>query len=357
MATAATSLGLPQPVRHILASGAKAADLRAASALILGLLTYGAVMKLLSGAPWAELGLHIANYAALSAYSALLILCGYTLLCLLRPDARQDLGAKLLWLATAWAITTLIFPFFAMFKELVLPQRGFLWDRTFAHLGRLLFGVSPWTITHEMFGTVGGTRLLDAVYRGWAVFMFGLPSVAATMVSDSRLRFRIIASWTLSWLVIGTIAAWFFASAGPCFFNATVGHDADYAELLRRLAVIGKEAAAQGHWIPALNIQPSLLQTFRTHQFASVGGISAMPSMHLAMATLFVIASSRINRWAGFGFVVFGLLVWISTVHFGLHYIVDAPVAAALMLATWWMSWPLSAIFYSPSEVVGELSQ
>lgn len=357
MATAAPSVRLARPVRQVLASGVKTSDVKAASALIGGLLAYGLAMKILSRAPWAELEIHLYSYAALSAYSGVLVLCGYSLLALARPHARQNLGARVFWLATACAITSLTFPFFAMFKELVLPERGFLWDRTFAHLGRMLFGVSPWTITHGLFGTVAGTRLLDGVYRSWIILMFALPSAAAVLISDSRLRFRIIASWTLSWLIIGTIAAWFFASAGPCFFNAMVGHDADYSELLRRLAVIGKQAAAQGHPIAVLNIQPALLHAFRTHDFAPVGGISAMPSMHSAMAALFTIAGFRVNRWVGVVCLVYGLLVWIATVHFGLHYIVDAPVAAAMMLAIWWTSWFFASAFYSSSEITGEFAQ
>ncbi|WP_275402006.1 hypothetical protein [Sphingomonas ginkgonis] len=32
--------------------------------------------------------------------------------------------------------------------------------------------------------------------------------------------------------------AWFFASAGPCFYNQFVGHDPSYAELARHLAAL-----------------------------------------------------------------------------------------------------------------------
>jgi hypothetical protein len=321
-------------------------DVRCASALVLILLAYGTLMAAISGVQLSELAIHLGNFAALSFYSGMLVATAYAVACLLRPAVRQDLQARIFWLAVACLLTTLTFPFFAMFKELVLPMRGFLWDRTFAHLGRALFGVSPWTLTHDLFGSVLGTRLLDLAYRCSLPFIFGIPLVSAVVFRDPRLRLRLVSTWMTSWIAIGTLAGWYFASAGPCYYNNFVASDPDYANLLQRLAAIGAQASAQGHPIASLQYQSGLLLTFRTHDFAPGGGISAMPSMHVAMATLLSILGFRINRWLGAAFTTIGILVWFATVHFGWHYFVDGPVGALMMLALWKLSGPVAAFAY-----------
>jgi hypothetical protein len=337
------------------AYGAEAArftsvDVRNGAALVMIILVYGTVMEAISRAPLGELAMHLGNFTALSFYSGLLLACAYAVYCLVRPAARTDLVSRAFWLLIACVLTALIFPFFAMFKELVLPMRGFLWDRTFAHMGRTIFGHSPWTFTHHLFGSVLGTRVLDLAYRSLLPLMFGLPLVSAVLVTDARLRFRILFTWTVSWIVIGTLAGWYFASAGPCYYNNFIAHDPDYAELLRRLADIGRQAAAEGHPIASLQYQSGLLLTYRTHDFAPGGGISAMPSMHVAMTTLVAIVAFGVNRWLGAFFTVIAFAVWLATIHFGWHYFVDGPVGASMMAALWMLAKPLVNLAYARVE-------
>ena len=156
------------------------------------MLAYGVVINRLAHPSLSQLLVSLRNFAALSLYSGLLAACAFALVCLARPDQRTRLGTRAYWLAIACVLTTLTFPFFAAFKELVLPMRGFLWDRTFAPIGRAIFGQSPWTITHVYFGTVAGTRVLDAAYRSLLPLMFGLPLVSSVMIAEARLRFRIL---------------------------------------------------------------------------------------------------------------------------------------------------------------------
>ena len=332
-------------------------DVRAGSALLGLVIAYGLIMESLGQPPEEGLAKLLTDYAGLSFYSCLLVGCGYAAACLVCPAFRRDAGRRLFWLAVACGLTSLIFPFFLTFKELVLPTRGFVWDRSFAHWGRLLFGTSPWTLTHHVFGNPTGARVLDLSYRFWLPFMFGLPAVSAVLFADARLRLRIVTTWTLCWILIGTIAAWYFASAGPCYFNTFIGPDPDYADLLRRLAAIGKQASAQGHTIAVLQFQPGLVEIYRARALASGGGISAMPSVHVAMASLFALVGFRINRWLGWAFVGFVMMVWIATVFFGWHYIVDGPVGIAMMFAIWKLAKAIAALAYPQrNRPAGEMS-
>lgn len=325
----------PSAVGALRPRALSARDVRNGLGLVGLMLVYGVIVDLLGAPPTDELLVSLGNFASLSCYSGALAACAFALLCIVRPQQRTHLQARIFWLVIACVITTLTFPFFAAFKELVLPTRGFLWDQTFAHIGRSIFGQSPWTITHVYFGTVAGTRVLDAAYRSLLPLMFGLPLVTAVLVTDPRRRFQILFTWTASWILIGTLAGWFFASAGPCFYNTFIAYDPDYAELQRRLAEIGRVAAAQGHPIASLSYQSGLMMTYRTHDFAPGGGISAMPSMHVAMVTLVALAAWQFNRLLGVIGIYVVFAVWIATIHFGWHYFVDGPVGAAMMVVLW----------------------
>ncbi|WP_344708195.1 phosphatase PAP2 family protein [Sphingomonas humi] len=252
------------------------------------------------------------------------------------PPLRHNWKTKAVWLLTATLVVGQTFASYAMFKQVLLPQRGFLWDQTFAHIGRTLFGgTSPWVITHAVFGSVGGSRFLNALYSAWLAIIFIYPLFAGACVNDRRLRFQMIASWLGAWIFIGTIAAWYFASAGPVFYNALIGPDPDYHSLQMRLSAIEAHAASEGNPIQTLQFQPMLLELYHRRVFDSVGGISAMPSMHVALATLLALTGFAKGRLLGFVLSGYAFLIWVGSVHFGWHYFVDGPVAAVLMAVVW----------------------
>ena len=337
-------------------------DRRAAVVVLGSVFAYGFVMQRLSGVSVGSLIGVVMMFEPIAAAVILFVALVATTVWIARPDVRDNVESRLFWLLVAGSMAWLTFPLFGMFKQVVLPLRGFLWDRSLAHIGRLLLGVSPWQVTHSVFGSLRATRFLDSVYSLWLILIFAFPMVAAVAFGDPRVRFRLIFSWFSAWVVIGTLAAWVFASAGPIYYNALVGPDANYAALQLRLAGLERLATTDGHPLAALEFQPVLLNAFRLRDYAPAGGISAMPSMHVALAILLVISGFQRNRLWGIALTTYALLIWIASIHFGWHYFVDGPVAALMMLSLWWASAPLAARLYpapdgSPITAVhGELS-
>ena len=344
----------PNPVGRV--------DRRAAVVVLGSVFAYGVVMQRLSGVSVGSLIGVVMMFEPIAAAIILFVALVATTVWIARPDVRDNIEARLFWLLVAGSMAWLTFPLFGMFKQVVLPLRGFLWDSSLAHIGRLLLGVSPWQVTHSVFGSLRATRFLDSVYSLWLILIFAFPMVAAVAFGDPRVRFRLIFSWFSAWVVIGTLAAWVFASAGPIYYNSLVGPDANYAALQLRLAGLERLATADGHPLAALEFQPILLNAFRLRDYTPAGGISAMPSMHVALAILLVISGFQRNRLWGIALTTYALLIWIASIHFGWHYFVDGPVAALMMLSLWWASAPLAARLYpapdgSPITAVhGELS-
>jgi hypothetical protein len=75
---------------------------------------------------------------------------------------------------------------------------------------------------------------------------------------------------------------------------------------------------------------------------APFGGITAMPSLHIAGVTLFAIAARALNRRLGTLFVTYAVVILLGSVHLGWHYARDGYASIVLTLTIWRLvSWAL----------------
>jgi hypothetical protein len=277
-------------------------------------------------------GLPAANGSYPFVTFSLLILL---ILCLLRPlqlvatrhaaPTRQlvaDVKAHWPWLVTI------------LFMAVALPQTLDSSTSLKRHIGELnpyyadvalmrldaLFGVDPWGLTHAVFG-VAATRVIDAVYGLWHVAQIGL---AMWLVLTRNRKFQIQAalSFQLAWLVLGGLLAVAFASVGPCFVDVFLGSD-HYAPLMARLP-------EDLHSVTAMKY---LLASRGTEAIG--GGISAMPSLHVAIAVLIGLClRDRRPRWQSLAWA-YVLVIFVGSIHLGWHYASDGIVSAVGMAAIW----------------------
>jgi hypothetical protein len=94
--------------------------------------------------------------------------------------------------------------------------------------------------------------------------------------------------------------------------------------------------ANQFVWLPALDVQEMLWTGYVNRGIQFGGGISAMPSLHLATSFSFALLGFAINRRLGLLFALFTGLILIGSVHLGWHYALDGYAA---ILATWPIWW------------------
>ena len=131
---------------------------------------------------------------------------------------------------------------------------------------------------------------------------------------------------------LDALLAFLLPAAGPCFTTALIAPSPSFDALHARLLAA---EAATGSPLAALRNQAMLLEALGSDGLRVGGGISAMPSVHNALAVLFALAAFQLNRAAGWALAAYAGLIWLGSVHLGWHYAVDGLVAAALTAGLW----------------------
>ena len=109
-----------------------------------------------------------------------------------------------------------------------------------------------------------------------------------------------------------------------------------YADLMNYLNASGYNQSTP---LLALQNQKLLLNSYLSGVHLEFGGgISAMPSLHVAIAYLFVLVGMKIHNLLGVVFSCYALLIFLGSVHLGWHYALDGYVAIVAVLLIWKMS-------------------
>ena len=267
-----------------------------------------------------------------------------------RFESPASLGAVLI---AVFSIPVLMGSY-GVLKMLMPLSAPFAWDDALARADRLLFlGHDPWRITHALFGAALPTQVMDLAYTMWVPLV--MVGVLWAAMAPPALRARYLLSFALAWPLIGVVAAFLLASAGPCY-SAAIGADTAgwFAPLMERLAT---QNAAIG--LKAVEWQDVLWQSHLAHEYKFGRGVSAAPSMHNSICMLYVLAMWRAGPLWRAGSIAFAGLIFVGSVHLGWHYAVDGFIGWALMIAIWkavgsYLSW---SGYPSPSleaEPVGE---
>lgn len=221
---------------------------------------------------------------------------------------------------------------FIAFKTSIPDLVPFSWDYRFMEWDRLVhFGNDPWAILHPLLGHPWMTGFLDRVYYTW------FPVVWLTFIwqllhgqafSDGREQYLL--AFALCWIVLGTILATLLSSVGPVYYANVVDGANPFVPLLGYLGDVNQNIP-----LTALRAQDILWGSYADPGMSQVEGISAMPSLHVAMVTLMVLLGFRVARWLGWAFLIYAVLVLLGSVHLAWHYAIDGYVAVVGAIAIW----------------------
>ncbi len=133
----------------------------------------------------------------------------------------------------------------------------------------------------------------------------------------------------LCFILLGNVLAGLGMSAGPVYYGHVTGDHERYAELVRYLSF----SAGLPH--SAHDTQTFLWSSFTSGRIGLGTGISAFPSLHVALTTLFALAGWQVDRGLGVTLTIYWLVILVGSVHLGWHYSVDSYVATVCAAAIW----------------------
>lgn len=217
---------------------------------------------------------------------------------------------------------------------------GFQHDRVHADIDRVLhFGVDPFRYLYSFAQHSWLLRIVETNYGvvWFLVCYFTLYFVMTSSRTDAiRVRFGL--TWLGSWMIVGIWMAGQWLSAGPVYYGFVTGDVSRFADQLSFLAT---SANTKGS---AYDFQQYLWFLHESNQQGLGSGISAFPSMHVALITVVALFVSERSR-------AFGALAWIyvgfivlSSVYLGWHYAIDGYAAVVSVVVLYWgLRWIMPA--------------
>ncbi len=220
-------------------------------------------------------------------------------------------------------------------KRMIPDIRPFALDAFWAEADRIVhFGVQPWALLRPLLDSPQLLSSLAAIYNfSWLFLVCAVCLWQAWAPRSAWARIRFFTAYILIWALLGNLAAILLSSAGPVYFAEVTGQAGPYGPLLEAL----RAAHAESPSIAVL-LQDYLWESYRSGALAAGGGISAMPSVHIATAFLFLLAAWDSGRWLRGFFALYLAVMLLGSVLLAWHYALDGYLA----IAATWLLWRLA---------------
>jgi hypothetical protein len=172
---------------------------------------------------------------------------------------------------------------------------------------------------------------MDWLYGCWLPVQL-LVLFSLILARPSPIKSRALIAYSLAWFLLGAVAAMLLSSAGPLFYDRLYGGHAFQS--------LDSMLRARGGWV-ALAESDLMWAARADGDPGLVAGISAVPSVHVAMSLWIYLAAREIAPRAALPAFLYFLLVWIGSVQLGWHYASDGLAGAVGMLAVWRLAKPV----------------
>lgn len=252
----------------------------------------------------------------------------------LAAQVGRRLTPRLVSGAALFAAVSVFYGAFATVKTLLPNLAPFSMDTWAANVDAALHGGhDPWTLLQPIMGHHVVTRAVQMLYLpGWLGSLGVLTLVLACARRFDHLRARFFWTFFGSWILLGNIAAAAVMTGGPVYFGRLTGDTERFAPLL------AYHEFSRGMVHSSVDTQDILWSAYLNHGAGLGGGISAFPSMHVAMAMLFFLVARHLHRGLGVAYGVVAVVIMAASVHLGWHYAIDGYASALAVAALWWLT-------------------
>lgn len=218
---------------------------------------------------------------------------------------------------------------FSSMKSAIPLIAPFAWDPAFVRADQLIHGGDAWRLLHPLLGYPFVSFILSLVYYLWIPLLFVITVWVAGWIERPRERLQFLIAYFLCWIVLGTIGAVGMSSVGPCFYEHFYGDDR-FSPLMAYLRHANMQFP-----LSSLEVQGLLIEWAQDTRHGLGKGISAMPSLHVAIAALYALLGWRVSRAWGMAATLFLVLICLGSVHLGFHYAVDGYVSLLVAPLLW----------------------
>jgi hypothetical protein len=243
----------------------------------------------------------------------------------------HKVAAKLMQRLPLLALPVFLLPVFmasyTATKSAIQPLVGFKYDLIFGAIDGAIFGTDPWKIVHGIIGP-GWRFMIEYFYVHVWILALLYSKAFVALFARPRFVWTFYTASLLTWFIGGFVVAYLIPAAGPTFAN------------LAEPEVAARFLPLKEHLLDILSpsspflVGPAYLQENIGSQTVKYGaGISAMPSMHIAAASIYVLAS-RGTRWF-FPACLFAAIIFVGSIYSGYHYAIDGFVAFVVAAACW----------------------
>lgn len=237
----------------------------------------------------------------------------------------------------AACIPVLLLPLFSSvfttFKISIPELAPFSWDPAIMRYDQMLHGgFHPWELLQPILGHPLVTSVLSYLYNFWHGMIL-IVYWQMFRVEKRALRMRFLLAFVLCWAILGSLGAFVFSSAGPCYYGHVVNGPNPFAAQMAYL-----QSAHELFSNRALLAQDYLWNLYVNDKAGFGGGISAMPSLHVAVAVLVFFLARHFSRRAAWLAGGYAVIILVGSVHLGWHYALDGYIA----IVGAWVAWAAS---------------
>lgn len=249
----------------------------------------------------------------------------------LASHVRARITPRLLAGAVLFTSMALFYGAFTSNKAVLNGLLPFSHDMQVADVDAWLHGGhDPWRLLNPLLAHHAITRVIQFLYLpGWTLSLFAFTGLVAVSRRLSHVRRQFFCTYLVIWLLLGNLVAGAVMTAGPAYYSLVTGDAGRFSGLVNYMSF------SEGLSNSSFDLQRELWAANARGLAAMGAGISAFPSMHVAMATLFALVARRINALLSAVFAGFAVIIMAGSVHLGWHYAVDGYASALVTVAVW----------------------